>query len=402
MALKTVDAKKSGSANLAVLSGAAFLMATSAIGPGFLTQTTQFTVQLGASFAFAILASIVIDIGAQLNTWRVVCISRLRGQELFDAVFPGARWVAITVILIGAFAFNLGNFSGCALSLEVLLGIPTVWGILLSTVIAGVLFLQPRMLSGMDWFSKVLGALMILIAFYMIFATRPPLVDPLRQSVLPSKLDFGVIVTLVGGTIGGYIMFAGAHRLLDGNVSGQEQVGQITRAAVMGVMITGLTRVLVFLAVLGVVVRGGAIGTARPVFDAFRSGAGSLGLILAGLIFWAASITSVVGCSYTAISFLGSGKDERTQGRRIMGFILLCVATLLALTYLQVQPTRLLIAAGTINGVLLPILIAVVLWAAYQPRLMRDYRHPRWAGVLGMLSFATSLFLAYRVVSAMF
>lgn len=30
-----------------------FLMATSAIGPGFITQTTNFTVQLGAAFAFA-------------------------------------------------------------------------------------------------------------------------------------------------------------------------------------------------------------------------------------------------------------------------------------------------------------------------------------------------------------
>ena len=35
------------------LLGAMFLMATSAIGPGCITQTTTFTVQLGAAFAFA-------------------------------------------------------------------------------------------------------------------------------------------------------------------------------------------------------------------------------------------------------------------------------------------------------------------------------------------------------------
>ena len=33
---------------------AIFLMATSAIGPGFITQTTSFTVQLGAAFAFVL------------------------------------------------------------------------------------------------------------------------------------------------------------------------------------------------------------------------------------------------------------------------------------------------------------------------------------------------------------
>ncbi|WP_379090737.1 hypothetical protein [Pedobacter sp. UC225_65] len=40
--------------NWSVLIGAAFLMASSAIGPGFLTQTAVFTEQLGASFAFVV------------------------------------------------------------------------------------------------------------------------------------------------------------------------------------------------------------------------------------------------------------------------------------------------------------------------------------------------------------
>ncbi|HEX9108611.1 MAG TPA: hypothetical protein VF832_15310, partial [Longimicrobiales bacterium] len=58
-------------ARRSALLGAAFLMATSAIGPGFLTQTAVFTAQLAASFGFVILASIVLDIGAQLNIWRI-------------------------------------------------------------------------------------------------------------------------------------------------------------------------------------------------------------------------------------------------------------------------------------------------------------------------------------------
>ncbi len=64
------------------LSGAMFLMATSAIGPGFITQTTQFTAQLGAAFAFAIVASVLIDVALQLNVWRVLGVSGLRAPEL--------------------------------------------------------------------------------------------------------------------------------------------------------------------------------------------------------------------------------------------------------------------------------------------------------------------------------
>jgi len=83
-----------------------FLMATSAIGPGFLTQTTVFTAQLGAAFAFAILVSILIDVAVQLNVWRVVGVSGRRAQDLGNRVAPGVGWVLAALVLIGGFVFN--------------------------------------------------------------------------------------------------------------------------------------------------------------------------------------------------------------------------------------------------------------------------------------------------------
>src|SRR4029079_10407678 len=71
-----------------ILLGAAFLMATSAIGPGFLTQTTVFTERLGASFGFAILISILFDLGAQLNIWRVVTAAGRRAQDIANELLP--------------------------------------------------------------------------------------------------------------------------------------------------------------------------------------------------------------------------------------------------------------------------------------------------------------------------
>ena len=74
------QARMSRSTRSAVL-GAMFLMATSAIGPGFITQTTAFTAQLGAAFAFAIVASILVDIAVQLNVWRVIGVSTSRKRR---------------------------------------------------------------------------------------------------------------------------------------------------------------------------------------------------------------------------------------------------------------------------------------------------------------------------------
>lgn len=68
--------------------GAIFLMATSAIGPGFITQTATSTATLGAAFAFAILVSVLIDIAVQLNIWRMITSSGKRAGELANSAIP--------------------------------------------------------------------------------------------------------------------------------------------------------------------------------------------------------------------------------------------------------------------------------------------------------------------------
>ena len=69
---------------------AIFLMATSAIGPGFITQTATFTTKLGPAFAFGILASVLIDFVVQLNVWRMIALSRRNASALANAALPGS------------------------------------------------------------------------------------------------------------------------------------------------------------------------------------------------------------------------------------------------------------------------------------------------------------------------
>lgn len=64
--------------NWGVLIGAAFLMATSAIGPGFMIQTAVFTETYKANLGFIILLTIIVNVVAQLNIWRVIGVSGLR------------------------------------------------------------------------------------------------------------------------------------------------------------------------------------------------------------------------------------------------------------------------------------------------------------------------------------
>ena len=69
--------EKRDKGNMTALIGAAFLMATSAIGPGFLTQTATFTGQFKSAFALVIVATILLDVTTQLNIWSVIGVSGL-------------------------------------------------------------------------------------------------------------------------------------------------------------------------------------------------------------------------------------------------------------------------------------------------------------------------------------
>ena len=374
--------------------GAAFLMATSAVGPGFLTQTTVFTQQLLASFGFVILLSVVLDIFAQLNIWRILTVTGKRGQDLANETIPGSGYVLAAFVAFGGLVFNIGNIAGCGLGLNALFDLPVEIGAAISAGAAIVLFLFKDAGRAMDIFVKILGVLMLLLIVYVVYASSPPLGDAVYHSFVPERIDPKAIVTLVGGTVGGYITFAGAHRLIDAGVIGIDNLAKVNRGAVSGIALTAVIRVLLFLAVLGVISMGASIDIKNPPASVFQNATGTFGLRLFGVVMWAAAITSVVGAAFTSMSFLKTLHTKIEQKNRyfVIGFILISLAI-----YLSVgQPVRLLVWAGTINGFILPIGLAIVLIATHRSTVIDDYDHPFWLKATGwgvvliMLGFSVS------------
>ncbi|MEU5884280.1 NRAMP family divalent metal transporter [Spirillospora sp. NPDC047279] len=383
----------------AALLGAMFLMATSAIGPGFITQTTAFTAKLGAAMAFAILVSVLIDIAIQLNVWRVVGVSGRRAQDLGNAVAPGAGYLLAALDVFGGVVFNIGNVAGCALGLNALLGLDFKIGGMLSAAFAIGVFLIRRAGVAMDRIVIVLGIVMIAMTLYVVFVSGPPFGEALTQTVAPEQVDFLVITTLIGGTVGGYIVYAGAHRMIESGVQGTEHVRAITRSSINGILITALMRVLLFLAVLGVVAGGVELAADNPAPSAFEHAGGEAGLRVFGLIMWSAAITSVIGASYTSVSFLVSFSDwiERHRNHLVVAFIVISTAIYLAIGK---TPVNLLILAGALNGLILPVGLGVILWVAGRRRdLLHDYRYPTWLLVLGVVAWCVSLYVGWQALS---
>jgi len=380
--------------NWGVLLGAAFIMATSAIGPGFLTQTAVFTEQYLASFSFIILLTVIIDIAAQLNIWRVIGVSGLRGQDIANKVVPGLGVFVAILICLGGLAFNIGNIAGAGMGINVMFGLDVKVGAAISAVVAIIIFSFKEAGKVMDNFTKVLGGLMILLVTYMVFVTQPPMGEVMLRTFVPAKFDFLPVITLVGGTVGGYITFAGGHRLIDAGIIGEENIGEISKSSVTGIIIASVMRVLLFLAILGVVAKGVKLDAANPPASAFQLGAGMIGYKFFGVVLWSAAITSVVGSAYTSVSFLRTLKPVFEKYYVKLIYVFITVSTLIFITI--GQPVKLLVLAGSLNGLILPVTLGTILIAATKKNIVKDYKHPKWLLYAGYIVVIVAIFAGYN------
>lgn len=375
------------------LAGAAFLMATSAIGPGFLTQTAVFSQKLGVDFAVVIALSTLLDIAAQLTIWRVIAASRRRAQDVANAVVPGSGAVLTLVVAGGGFLFNIGNVAGAGLGAMSMTGISVEWGAALSAMLGATIFLMPEAGKAMDRFAQVMGGVMLLLMLYVAVIAKPPLWEALRHTVLPNRIDVAATLTLVGGTVGGYITFAGGHRLVDAGITGVEAIPRVTASAVAGIAVTGCMRCLMFVAALGVLGGGGVFDAANPAASVFTLPLGALGTRLFGMVMWSAAITSIVGSAYTSISFLRtlSPRLERRQKELVVGFIVSSAAVFLFFG----KPVQVLVFAGLANSFVIPFALVLMLVAAYKREIVGEYKHPFWLAVAG--GFVAALLLGMSV-----
>jgi Mn2+/Fe2+ NRAMP family transporter len=366
--------------------GAAFLMANSSIGPGFLTQTSFYTEQLITSFGFVIIISIVLDFGAQINIWRAITLSGMRAQEIANKLFPGLGHLLSLLVVLGGFAFNIGNIAGCGLALNILTGISFAKGAILSGIVAIIIFWVEEIGKTLDQLTKILGIVKIGLTLLIVYAAHPPILEAVHHTFVPEKISLIAIVTIVGGTVGGYITFSGAHRLIDAGISGTEHIKFVTKSAATGIVISSFMRYILFLAAVGIVAQGIRLDQNNPAATVFESAGGRWGLFIFGVVLWSAAISSVIGASYTSYSFLKHIQIKWIQKERIMISAFIILAT--TLFVLLGKPKELLLLAGLVNGFILPFALSIMLIAGRRLPILKKFKYPLWIEVMGWLVVA--------------
>ena len=370
--------------------GAAFLMATSAVGPGFLTQTTVFTAKLGVDFGVVIVASLALDIIVQLVVWRVIVASGLTANEIADKVLPGSGAALALAVSAGGLLFNCGNLAGAGLGLRSLTGgAPVEWGAAVSALLASALFLRPRFGGALDVFAQAMGVAMLAGMAFALASSDAPFGELLRQALQPGRFDSAATLTLVGGTVGGYITFAGGHRLLDAGFKGAQALPAASLSAVAGISFAGAMRVVTYLAALGAFAAGASPDAENPASIAFSHALGAAGERVFGFVFWAASMTSVVGAAYTSLTFARAYLPSVRRYPRASA--LAFIAASLAAVWIWGKPVGALVFAGLANSFVLPFALALLLRASFMSDIVGAYRLPTILSVSAAFAAAALL-----------
>lgn len=383
--------------------GAAFLMAMAAVGPGFLTQTATFTGKLGSNFAFAILICILIDIIVQLNIWRIIIVSGKRAQIIANQVFPGLGYILSFLVSMGGLFFNIGNIGGAGLGLNVLLGIsPENGAIIVAFLIVFILTIK-KALKAMDITVQILAIIKIGILIFILSIMTVPYHAAALHTFAPSKINFYSILTIVGGTVGGYISFSGGHRLLEGGVSGIKNIKYVNQGALTGIGLASIIRIMLFLAGLAVVIAGYKLNPDNPAASIFKYAAGNFGYKFFGLLLFASGMSSTLGSTFTSVSFLDYGvlqknstKFKSFNNKLVLVFII--ISTLIF--YFVGNPAKILVTIGALNGLILPISLGILLLASKNSKIIgNQYHHPLWLSFSG---WVVVIFMAYASIRAIF
>jgi Mn2+/Fe2+ NRAMP family transporter len=199
--------------------------------------------------------------------------------------------------------------------------------------------------------------------------------------------------------VGGYITFSGAHRLIDAGIKGRDNIRAVDRSAISGILISTLMRFILFLAVVGVVSAGVVLDKNNPASTVFRTAAGEIGFRIFGVVLWSAAISSVLGAAYTSVSFFKTFHPLFAKHERWCISAFIVVSTII---FVWVgRPKQLLILAGAVNGLILPLALAIILVAATKARLLKGYRHPLWMQLAGWIVVVVMSWMGWLAINEM-
>ncbi|MFK8164179.1 MAG: NRAMP family divalent metal transporter [Lewinella sp.] len=359
------------------------LIAAAFIGPGTVTAAARAGSEGGWRYLpFVCLAAfagfLLMEMAARLTL--------VSGQTLGQILGTRQRWLAIfcfVAVLLGCVAYQAGNLVGAFGGLQLVFGLERWWVLILGGV-AGIV-LWP---GETKWIARALAGVVILMALVFMVAAVQLLLGGAAFSG-NNTVATGTVIGLVGTTIVPYNFFLAA------GLSKGQQLGDMRNGLLLSFVVGGIITLCIVL-----------VGSVATSFSNFADLARTLDAVLGnwskvvlGIGLFAAGFSSAVTAPLAAAiagrELLVRDPEERSVVkqpwfRMIWGGVL-AIGLLVAL--LKIDIVTVILAAQVANGLMLPLIAAIVLVFANDRALLGDKVNAHWQNVAGWL---VASFLAFK------
>lgn len=385
--------------------GPGLVVTAAFIGPGTVTTATLAGAGYGTTLLWALLFATIATIVLQEMSAR---LGLTTGTGLGQALrgVKGAPWMGVTLaglaavaVVSGAAAYEAGNLTGASLGLEAVTGIPlTAWVAVGSLGAAFLLWTgRYRILE------RVLAVCVAVmgVVFVATAAMVAPHVGELTAGLLTFRLPTGAELTalaLVGTTIVPYNLFLHAAAVRE-RWSGPGDLPaarlDLVAAIAIGGVVSGAVVVTAAAALDGGPVRSASDMAVQlqPLLGPWAGHAFAAGYAAAGV---SSAITAPLAAAYTVLDALGRGRDVRSRTARITSLGCVAVGALVAL--LGLRPVPLIFLAQVVNGLVLPIVALVLIFAMNDRKRLGEHVNGWRGNVAGAVVVLLSAVLGVRAV----
>jgi manganese transport protein len=369
-------------------------VAAAFIGPGTVVTASKAGAQTGCELLWAILLAACGAIVLQGFAARIGILTHMGLGEYLRAWLANSSWfraVALLVIAalgIGNAAYQTGNLSGAAMGLVAVAGGElTAWICVLAIVSLAILSIGEY-----RWLQRILIGLVALLSlsFFITSLLSLPDLSQLASGLLVPRVSrdsLALVVALIGTTIVPYNLFLHASSAAR-NWADMETSAALRQArwdTSLSIGLGGLvTAAILVTANAAFFARGIPLGELGDIAHQLSPVVGSTSGALFGVGIFAAgltsSITAPLATAFAICGILGWSPTEHRGRFRGIAYAVVCVGTTFAV-FSGRAPAETILAAQLANGLLLPIVAAILLWTASQQA--GAFAPQRWQLALG-------------------
>lgn len=392
--------------------GPGILVAAAFIGPGTVTVCTLAGIEFGFELLWALGISMVATIILQETSARIGLVTgRGLAQVLRDELNnPLLRRSVLTLVLFaivfGNAAYEAGNISGGVLGIQ-LAGFDFTFGLAGLqmngfSMLLGILAFGLLSIDNYKVLERILLVLVIFMSFSFIitaFVTRPDWSLIAIHLFKPGLAEDRIltVIALVGTTVVPYNLFLHAS-LVNQKWGSKKDLKYARTDTIIAIILGGFVSMCVVIAsasVPGNSVDGltGLALSLEPLFGEWARYFMALGLFAAGLT---SAITAPLAAAFVAEGCLNFKGGRENQKFKLTWMLVLLTGTFFA--SIGVKPIEIIQFAQIANGLLLPIIAAILIWLANRSQLLEEHKNGWLQNVLSSIILIIALILGAKTI----